>query len=58
MTPTALQYRMKAEEMRALAAVTIGERTRKGYLNAADNYDRVAATMERFEPSRTTMQKP
>ena len=49
---TALQYRIKADEMRALAAVTTNEWTRKGYLNAADNYDRVALTTELTERSR------
>ena len=49
---TARQYRMMAKEMRTLASAAISERARTGLMNAAENYERIAGSLELVEPSR------
>jgi hypothetical protein len=41
-----MQYRLMAEEMRAIAEAAFHEQERESSLNAAANYERVVTTLE------------
>ena len=43
---TARQYRMMAEEARTLADIARDGWTRQGFMNAAENYERIATSLE------------
>jgi hypothetical protein len=45
---TATRYRQRAEELRVIAESTRDRRTRKLLLGVAEDYDRMAETMERI----------
>ena len=48
---TESQFRGLAKEMRTMASCASNERDREGLLHAADNYERLATTMEIVERS-------
>jgi hypothetical protein len=43
---------MKAEEVRTLAEIARDGWTRRGFMNAAENYERIATSLELIERSR------
>ena len=54
---TKSQFRGLAEEMRAMASCASSERDREGLLHAADNYERLATTLEMVERSAESRPK-
>jgi hypothetical protein len=48
---TATRYRQRAEELRVIAESSRDGRTRKLLLGVAEDYDRMAETMERIAQS-------
>jgi hypothetical protein len=50
-------YRCLAEEMRVIASCASNDGIREGFLHAAENYERVATTLEAVEKSEIASAK-
>jgi hypothetical protein len=54
---TAHHYRIKAEELRTMAAEDLNPRTRDALFNVAEEYERMARTMETIDRTNKKIRK-
>lgn len=54
---TAHQYRMKAEELRTMAGEDLNPRTRDALFNVAEEYERLARTMETIDKTNKKIRR-